>query len=446
MTNMNLVASDGPARTRDELEFLPAALEIQETPPNPIGRWLMWCVVAIVLATILWASLDHIDIVAIAPGKLIPSDRVKVIQPLATGQVRAIHVRDGQKVKSGQILIELDSTLAQADRDRLSKQLSDDQAALARQRAFATWLETGRSATKDVSVGLQRAFLDQLVAEHRAKLAAIDQSLERRRAEKNATAMLVEKGERTLPLISARAASVAKLASDNLVSRNSNLELEQERIEAEQDLAAQRANLQSISAAINELSEQRASAHAEARRIAFQAIEELENRVSALQQEVLKAKTITSQQALSSPVDGVVQQLNVHTIGGVVTPAEQLMVIVPNGQPLEVEALVLNRDIGFVTEGQRATVKVDAFPFTRYGAIKGNLVTVSKDAASDEKLGLIYPTRLRLEKASMFIDAKNVDLSPGMSVTVEIKTGQRRLIEYFLSPLIQAADESVRER
>jgi hemolysin D len=443
---MNAFASEGLTRTRDELEFLPAALEIQETPPNPVGRWLMWCVVAIVLATILWASLGHIDIVAIAPGKLIPTDRVKVIQPLATGQVRAIHVRDGQKVKSGQILIELDSTLAQADRDRLSKQLSDDQAALARQRAFATWLETGRSSTKDVSVGLQRAFLDQLVAEHRAKLAAIDQSLERRRAEKDATAMLVEKGERTLPLISARAASVAKLASDNLVSRNSNLELEQERIEAEQDLAAQRANLQSISAAINELSEQRASAHAEARRVAFQAIEELENRVSALQQEVLKAKAITGQQVLSSPVDGVVQQLKVHTIGGVVTPAEQLMVIVPNGQPLEVEALVLNRDIGFVTEGQHATVKVDAFPFTRYGALNGNLVTVSKDAASDERLGLIYPSRLRLEKTSMFIDAKDVDLSPGMSVTVEIKTGQRRLIEYFLSPLIQAADESARER
>ncbi len=443
---MNLVASDGIARTPDEIEFLPAALEIQETPPNPVGRGLMWVVVAIVLATIIWASVGHIDIVAVAPGKLIPSDRVKVIQPLAAGQVRAIHVRDGQKVKSGQILIELDSTLAEADRDRLLKQLSDDQAALARQRAFAVWLETGRSSTKDVSEGLQRSFFDQLVAEHRAKLAAIDQSLERRRAESKSTLMMVEKGERTLPLISARAASVAKLASDNLVSKNSNLELEQERIEAEQDLAAQRANLQSISAAINELTEQRASTHAEARRVAFQMIEELQNRVSSLEQEVLKARSIRGQQTLSSPVDGVVQQLKVHTIGGVVTPAEQLMVIVPNGQPLEVEAMVLNRDIGFVTEGQRATVKLDAFPFTRYGALNGDLITVSRDAASDERLGLIYPSRLRLEKTSMLIDAKNIDLSAGMAVTVEIKTGQRRLIEYFLSPLIQAADESIKER
>jgi hemolysin D len=433
-------------RTRDELEFLPAALEIQESPPNPAGRTLMWVLVAIVVVAIVWASLGRIDIVAVAPGKLIPSDRVKVIQPLATGQVRAIHVRDGQKVRSGELLIELDSTLAQADRDRLSKQLSDDQSALARQRAFAVWLETGKVSTKDVSAGLQRTFFEQLVAEHRAKLATIDQSLQRRRAEREATAMLVEKGERTLPLVSARADSVEKLVSDNLVAKNSYLEIEQERIEAEQDLAAQRANLLSIDAAVNELIEQRASTHAEAQRVASQTIEDLENRVSSLRQEVLKAQAITGQQALTAPVTGVVQQLKVHTIGGVVTPAEQLMVIVPSEQSLEVEAMVLNKDIGFINEGQGATVKIDAFPFTRYGSIDGELVTVSKDAATDERLGLIYPSRLTLQKTSMFIDAKNVDLSPGMAVTVEIKTGSRRLIEYFLSPLLQAVDESVEER
>lgn len=122
------------------------------------------------------------------------------------------------------------------------------------------------------------------------------------------------------------------------------------------------------------------------------------------------------------------------------------MVIVPRGQSLEIEALVFNRDIGFVVEGQKATVKVDAFPFTRYGTIEGDIVTVSKDAATDEKLGLVYPSRIRLATTQMRIDAKDVDLSPGMAVTVEVKTGRRRLIEYFLSPLIQAANESVRER
>jgi len=434
------------ARGSDEIAFLPAALEIQETPPNPLGRALMWCLVALVFVVIAWASLGHVDIVAVAPGKVIPSDRVKVIQAVAIGQVRAIHVRDGQAVRQGETLIELDPTIAVAERDRLAKQLRDEEAALDRQRLFAAWLQNGQRSNGKLPIGLQRTLLDQLIAEHRAKLAAINQSLERKRADMVATQRLVEKGERTLPLITTRAASVAKLADSNLVARNSALELEQQRIEAEQDLAAQRATLQSTQAAINELSEQRSGAHLEAQRSTSQAIEELEARVGALRQELLKAQTVTVQQSLTAPVDGVVQQLQVHTIGGVVTPAETLMVIVPKGQPLEIEALVFNRDIGFVAEGQKATVKVDAFPFTRYGTIAGDIVTVSKDAATDEKLGLVYPSRVRLATTQMRVDAKDVDLSPGMAVTVEVKTGQRRLIEYLLSPIIQAATESARER
>lgn len=307
---------DGKAvRRRDEIAFLPAALEIQETPPNPAGRALMWCLVALVVVAIAWTSLGHVDIVAVAPGKIIPSDRVKVIQPVATGQVRAIHVRDGQQVKQGELLIELDPTIALAERDRLAKQLQDDEAALDRHRLFAGWLQNGQRSNGKLAVGLQRTLLDQLIAEHRAKLAAIDQSLERKHADMVATQRLVEKGERTLPLITTRAASVAKLAVSNLVSRNSALELEQQRIEAEQDLASQRATLQSTQAAISELSEQRTAAHLESQRETSQAMEELEARVSALRQELLKAQTITVQQSLTAPVDGVVQQLKVHTIG-----------------------------------------------------------------------------------------------------------------------------------
>ena len=435
-----------PSRTADELAFLPAALEIQETPPNPAGRAVLWTVITMVLFTLTWSVLGHIDIVAVAQGKIVPSDRVKVIQPLGTGQVRAIHVRDGQRVNTGEVLIELDATLAQADRDRLTAQLQDDEAALARQRVFASWLQTGRRLPQQLGTELQRTLLEQLIVEHRARLAGIDQSLERRRAEADATRRMVEKGERTLPMISSRAASVARLADQSLVAKNSALELEQQRIEAEQDLAAQRANLLSVSAAINELTEQRRTVHAEAQRTTTQTIAELQQRVSATHQELIKAQSVATQQTLLSPVAGVVQQLKVHTIGGVVTPAEPLMVIVPNDAAIEIEALVLNRDIGFVNEGLPATVKVDAFPFTRYGTLAGELVTVSRDAASDEKLGLVYPSRIKLQRTSLRIDTRDIALTPGMAVTVELKTGRRRLIDYFVAPVQQAMDESIRER
>jgi hemolysin D len=171
-----------------------------------------------------------------------------------------------------------------------------------------------------------------------------------------------------------------------------------------------------------------------------------ETRAASLAREVVKAGSRTARQTLTAPIDGVVQQLAVHTVGGVVTPAQQLMVLVPQDQPLALEAWIDNKDIGFVHAGQLAEVKIAAFPFTRYGTVKARLVTVSHDAVPLDKSGLVYAARVSLEHTAMPIDGTWVALSPGMAATVEIKTGTRRLIEYFLSPLFQAGQESVRER
>jgi len=237
-----------------------------------------------------------------------------------------------------------------------------------------------------------------------------------------------------------------KLSDQNLVARNSYLEVEQERIEALQDLAAQESNLTSTAAAINELIEQRHLALADTRRDAFEKIEALEKQGRAQRQELIKASDIADDQVLVSPVDGVVQQLKVHTIDGVVTPAEQLLVVVPKDQALEVEARVLNKDIGFVRAGQPASIKIEAFPFTRYGVIEGIVTSVSNDAIADEKLGLYYSARVRVKRSTMLVDGVDVLLSPGMAVTAEVTTGTRRLIDYVLSPVMQHVEESGRER
>jgi len=149
---------------------------------------------------------------------------------------------------------------------------------------------------------------------------------------------------------------------------------------------------------------------------------------------------------LTAPIAGYIQQLSVHTIGGVVTAAQTLMVIVPIDNAIEAEVWLENKDVGFVNPGQEATVKIETFPYSRYGTIKGSVQTVSSDAVSDEKKGLIFHSQIALAKNSIQIENKTVNLSPGMAVTVEIKTGKRRLIEYFLSPLIQYTSESLKER
>jgi hemolysin D len=450
------------ARGVTEMEFLPAALEVQEKPPSPVGRATMWIVIALVVIAFVWSVLGRIEIVAVAPGKFIPSGQVKVIQASNIGRVKAIHVSDGDLVKAGQALIELDPTLADADRERLQSDWIAGTLELSRWRAFASWLETGKAGDIKAdaetafaavklqqpvsSVNLQRALLTQSIAEQRSKVAAIDQQLARRRADANSTKQVLEKLRKTLPLVSQRAESMKKLSESNLVAKNSYLEIEQERIEAEQDFAAQESALISTNATIEELNEQRHLALAEARRGAYEKVEVLGARVSSQQQELIKARDIASNQVLVAPVEGVVQQLKVHTIGGVVQPAEALLVVVPKDHLLEVEARVLNKDIGFVRAGQSVTVKVESFPFTRYGALDGTVSSVSRDAIADEKLGLYYAARVRVPKATMRIDGVDVMLSPGMAVTAEVTTGTRRLIEFVLSPVTAHLDESGRER
>jgi hemolysin D len=422
-------------------------------------------VIALIVIAIVWSIFGRVEIVAVAPGKFIPSGQVKVIQAANIGRVKAIHVNDGDSVRAGQALIELDPTLAEADRQRLESDWVASSLELARWRAFSAWLDNGKmggvsAASVDTSaigagakipvnessVALQRSLLEQSIAQQRSKIAGIDQTLIRRRAEAESTRQVLEKLKQTLPLVTQRADSLKKLADQNLVARNSYLEIEQERIEALQDLAAQDSNLASTAAAINELSEQRSLSLAETRRDAFERIEELEKQNRSQRQELIKASDIADDQVLVSPVDGVVQQLKIHTIGGVVTAAEPLLVVVPRDQTLEVEARVLNKDIGFVRAGQPVTVKVESFPFTRYGVLRGTVSSVSQDAIADEKLGLYYLARVRVPKAKMNIDGLDVQLSPGMSVTAEVTTGKRRLIQYLLSPVMQHLNESGKER
>jgi hemolysin D len=224
------------------------------------------------------------------------------------------------------------------------------------------------------------------------------------------------------------------------------LEVEKERIDKAKELARQEQQLVYDSAALAEAQKHAQTLTVEFKRRWLTELASAESRAASLAREVVKAGHRAEQQTLTAPIDGVVQQLAVHTVGGVVTPAQQLMVIVPQDQPLALEAWIENKDIGFVHSGQPAEVKIAAFPFTRYGTVKAQIVTVSHDAVPLDKSGLVYAAHVSLERATMPVDGTWVPLTPGMAATVEVKTGTRRLIEYFLSPLLQAGQESARER
>lgn len=443
---------DPPPRLAHEAAFLPAALELQETPVSPAPRAVAWLLMAFALIALLWAVFGWIDVVAVAQGRIVPNAGSKLIQPIETAAVKAIHVADGQAVKAGQVLVELDATQAVADSTRTANDLATARLAAARTRALLAAL-AGKPARIEPLPGVsserihqEQRILDGQVAEYQARLARIDAELAKREAELRSTREIVRKLEQTAPIARKRAEDYKDLVEKNFVSNHGYLEKEQIRIEQEGDLATQRSRLKELAAAIAEAQGQRTSLLAETRRTALDSLNDAEQKATSYGQELLKNENRGRLMTLTAPVDGTVQQLAVRTVGGVVTPAQTLMVVVPRDDALEVEAFLENKDIGFVDAGQEAEVKIETFPFTRYGTIPAQVVHVSHDAISDEKRGLIYSARAKLARATVAVEDKTVNLTAGMAVSLEIKTGKRRVIEYFLSPLLQKGSESLRER
>jgi hemolysin D len=459
------------SRGKVELAFLPAALEIIESPPPPLAGAIGAAIIALFCVALVWASFSTIDIVASAPGKIIPSGRTKVIQPFETGVVRAIGVRDGQSVKAGDVLIELDPTINEAERNHLQNDLVAANLDVARLTAALSPDPVDSFAPPaDASASLvatQRQFLKQQVEEHRAKLAALDSQKAQKEAELNTLTATVAKLEATLPVLQQRVEIKQSLYTREIGSKVNYLEILQALIETQHELLVQQSRSHEAEAAVAAIVEARAQTAAEFGRVTSGELVEAQRKASGLSEDVIKATQRTHLQALTSPVDGTVQQLAVHTLGGVVTPAQALLVVVPAESHLEIEALISNRDIGFIQVGDEAEIKIDTFNFTRYGLIRGKVQSISQDAitrdkppdkSSDSAQGastttsepkgqeFLYQARVSLDQKQMQVDDRLVNLSPGMAVTVEIKTGTRSVMSYLLSPLLRYKQESLRER
>ncbi len=450
----------GDSRSHRELAaFLPAALEIQETPPNPITRWVAWSLLTLLMLFLLWALYGEINIVASAEGKIIPSSRVKQIQPLTKAVVKNILVSEGEAVSKGQALIELDSTLTLADKKRLSGEINSLQLQLAVSRALLAMLEDSlaEDSLAAISLGtiptatvqemrLYQKVLQQQWQQYRAQLQTLHSSRRKTVAEQAMTREIIKKLEKILPIITRRTATMQDLYRKKFATETDYLQLEQEHIQHTQDLAAEKQHMQQLAAAQQEIQHQIEAFSAQTRSAQLTAISEAQRQIESLSEELTKADDLNARQTLYSPVSGRVQALSINTIGGIVTEAQQLMLIVPDEEQLEVEVALENKDIGFVREAMQAEIKIHTFPFTRYGVIDADVLSVSNDATVDEKRGLIFGMQLRLHKNSLLVNGQIVKLIPGMAVTAEVQTGKRRIIEFFLAPLLKAGAESIRER
>jgi hemolysin D len=465
--------------SRVDREFLPAALAILETPPSPIHIGLIWSICLLAAFSIGWSYFGEIDILATAQGKIQPSGRVKTVQPLEIGKVGAVHVENGKHVAAGDILVELDPTEA----------LADETSSRAAYAAFrAEWLRR-RSAIdvaekRDLSqlpkldwpedIPQETRLREQRVLEGdlsqlRAATQSIDAQIVQKRAEETRLGDTIAAQERLIATLKKRALMREALVARKAIAPASLLDAEEALQSQQTALATQKGQLLEARANVDVLTKEREKGFESFIAENAQKFDEAGRQIDDLEQKASKAHAKTSHMTLVSPIPGTVIGLSVTSKNQVVSPSEELMRIVPDDSGLEIECYAENKDIGFIRAGQQAVVKVESFPFTRYGTLEGRVVRVARDAIPEPDAqtaegnpaksqrssyfggaqrvqNLVFPVTVAPERRAMTIDGMDVPLSPGMAVSVEIRTGKRRILEYLFSPLVETASRAMRER
>lgn len=479
----------GNTRNRKDMEFLPAALEILETPASPVRIGFMWFICVLAACTLLWGWFGHFDIVATAQGKVQPSGRVKLIESLESGRTRAVRVKSGERVQAGDVLVELDDAEVAAEERAKQAMLSALRAEAARRSALTNelaalrhnlWQVDEKKAmtvrllmNDDISAAIAQREEAVLRADLRgviASLKSLAAQREHKLSEIEALRHAIGAQEALVETLNERVSMRTRLVQSSSGSRSQLIDALQEHQKAVSGLAEKQGQLQAAKAAFvvasvegTKLVETQAADNANKQLEVLRAIDEIE-------QEVIKAKARRKRMTIHSPVEGTVQLVSITTIGQVVTSGTELMRVVPAEASLEIEAFLSNKDIGFVAAAQPAIIKVEAYPFTRFGVLEGKVVRVSSDAIPEPDAqqmestivknarssiptgnvprvqNLVFPITITLEKADLIVDGRSMPVTPGMSVTVEIKTGKRRILEYLFSPLAQITSEAMGER
>jgi hemolysin D len=510
-----------PAISGRDREFLPAALEILESPPPPLPIALMATISIFALAALIWSFFGRLDVHAVAPGKVETAGYSKVIEPLDPGKVAAIHVEAGQSVKPGDLLFELDPAEANADARAARDALNASRAEIARRRFAieavrgaeaeethgdggqdnAAAAKASRAANRSEDRGIsapspvealagrpafsivwdddlpepfrlrEEAVLSADLVQLSDALKALDKQMAQKLATRKRLDMSIAFQHTLMDTLNQRVATRQQAIDLNVGTKINLYDAKEELEKSQSQLASDEGQLIETDAALKELMSERT-------KTVSQFIADNENKLAEASRKrdearegLAKATARLARTKLTAPIDGVVQQTAVTTVGQVVTTGQQLAVITPNAGRLQVDGLVPNLDIGFVKLGQPAVIKIDAFPFTRFGVLHGKVVKIASSAIPEQEAkralanaaaaanaaqapstapgqsdSFVFPVTVALDETAMKIDDAIIPLTPGMTVTIEIKTDSRRVIDYLLSPLAKIASEAARER
>ena len=435
-------------------EFLPAAEEIIETPAAPFGAVVIWLTTILLVLALAWAYLGQIDIVAVGNGRVSTEGSVKVVQSASYGVVKRITAQEGQRVHKGDVLVELDKTTAEKELATTAQSLNIARAEhdILRRLAMGNGADDiiNSAGVSDEAKAVLREFTTSQLALASAKEQALKGSIasHQRQLQFNQQTKAQLEGE-AQKLKDRQTKVKQKLESANAIERirlQNELDTLEQRITTANSAATSQGQqvLQSQLTLAQAQSQSQVSLAETNSSIGGQVIAQ-EQRIAELENNLAKAKRALEQTTIIAPVDGTILALNTRTIGGVVNVAERIAQIVPDNDLLYVDVTLDNQDVGFVRVGQRVVIKVATYPFQRYGYLEGTVENISPDAIQDEKKGLVYKAKVKLSGANS--SKKNrLKLLPGMSVSAEITTGKRRIIEFFLDPLMTHIDDSLKVR
>jgi hemolysin D len=466
-------------KARSDREFLPAALSILETPPSPVKVWLIWAICSLFAFVIAWSYFGRIDIIAVAQGKIQPTGRVKTIQPVDGGKVVAIHVENGRHIVPGEVLVELDAAEAGADYENAHT-------ALQGYRAERLRRTTALAAVQEASIDTQARidWPEDIPPANRAReelvlhgdlrqlavgVKSLEAQLAQKRAEQERLKRTIAAQQILIATLTERVTMRSTLQATQSGTKSAVIDAQETLQIQDTALETQKGQLAEALAAADVLTQEREKAIETFKADNGQKLAEAGRQIDDYAQKAAKAASKLDHMTIKSPIAGVVLGLSVTTLNQVVNPSEEIMRIVPDGAGLEIEAYVENKDIGFVEAGQPAIVKIESFPFTRYGVLEATVVRVAHDAipepdaqsvesnpakttkssyfgGAQRTQNLVFPVTLTMARKTMDIDGTPIPLRPGMAASVEVKTGKRRILEYLFSPLVQTVSSAMKER
>jgi len=453
-------------RSRDELAFLPAALEIVETPASPAARTTAFVLTMLIASALAWSCLAHLDVVAVAEGKVIPIGQVKLVQPLEPGTVRALHVDEGDHVTAGQVLIEIDPTeqkanLEQARYDRLQALFDAESARVLLTGDLSAEFQVPPGADSVLAEAVKQQTRDGL-AKYLASMASFESQVEEKRAAEQGAGAQIDKNEDSRPILEERYQGMKELNDKGFAQATNWIKARQDLLDSTAEIESLKQKQIQTEAEIKSLENKRAETDTAFRADASDKRLKALQKVVQLEQQISKETMREDKRKLVAPVSGTVLGLKANTIGGVVTAADTLMTIVPDDTVVEIEGQLQNMDIGFVKEGMPVEIKLETFPFTRYGTVPATVRRIGRDSVKpqtaanpsngtpkdgkDAGTELTYPVRIALMRATITVEGRPQLITPGMKAVAEIKTHQRRVISYLMDQVFGTLWTAGRER